>query len=100
MPEADYGRCTRWLTCITIDPEAAGIDREKVRLAMTEENIEARPVWKPMHLQPLFRHCVCYGGAVAERLFAHGLCLPSGSNLTTTDLDRVIEVIRLVYKSR
>jgi pyridoxal phosphate-dependent aminotransferase EpsN len=100
MPEADYGRCTRWLTCITIDPEAAGTDREKVRLAMTEENIEARPVWKPMHLQPLFRHCVCYGGAVAERLFAHGLCLPSGSNLTATDLDRVVEVIRRVYASR
>jgi pyridoxal phosphate-dependent aminotransferase EpsN len=100
MPEADYGRCTRWLTCITIDPEAAGMDRENVRLAMTEENIEARPVWKPMHLQPLFRNCACYGGAVAERLFDHGLCLPSGSNLTTTDLDRVIEVIRRVYKSR
>jgi pyridoxal phosphate-dependent aminotransferase EpsN len=100
MPEADYGRCTRWLTCITIDPEAAGMDREKVRLAMTAENIESRPVWKPMHLQPLFRNCAYYGGAVAERLFDHGRCLPSGSKLTTTDRDRVIDVIRRVYKSR
>jgi pyridoxal phosphate-dependent aminotransferase EpsN len=100
MPEAPYGRCTRWLTCLTIDPEAAGTDREKVRLALTEDNIEARPVWKPMHLQPLFRNCVCYGGAVAERLFDRGLCLPSGSNLATNDLDRIIEVVRQVFASR
>lgn len=94
MPEANYGRCTRWLTCITIDPKIAGTDREQVRLALQNNNIEARPVWKAMHLQPIFRDCRCYGGAVSERLFAHGLCLPSGSNLSESDLDRVIEVIR------
>lgn len=97
MPEAAYGRCTRWLTCITIDPTVAGTDREKVRLALAEENIEARPVWKPMHLQPVFAGARCYGGAVAERLFDHGLCLPSGSNLTESDLQRVVEVVRRCF---
>jgi pyridoxal phosphate-dependent aminotransferase EpsN len=94
MPEADYGRCTRWLTCVTIDPKLAGTDRETLRLALEAENIEARPVWKPMHLQPVFGEVSCYGGAVAEDLFEKGLCLPSGSNLTESDLDRVTEVIR------
>lgn len=100
MPEADFGRCTRWLTCITIDPRIAGTDREQVRLAMERENIEARPVWKPMHLQPIFKDCLSVGGAVSARLFDHGLCLPSGSNLVTSDLDRVIDVIRRVYAHR
>jgi pyridoxal phosphate-dependent aminotransferase EpsN len=99
MPEADYGRCTRWLTCLTIDPAVAGVDRERIRLAMVEENIEARPVWKPLHLQPVFKDCPCYGGAVAERLFDRGLCLPSGSNLSTADLDRVVDVVRRVWKT-
>lgn len=94
MPEADFGHCTRWLTCITIHPKAAGTDREKVRLALAGENIEARPVWKPMHLQPIFKDCPSYGGSVSERLFENGLCLPSGSNLTTADLERVVDVFR------
>ncbi|MDP1580151.1 MAG: aminotransferase class I/II-fold pyridoxal phosphate-dependent enzyme [Candidatus Didemnitutus sp.] len=100
MPEADYGRCTRWLTCLTIDPREAGVDREQVRLSLGEKNIEARPVWKPMHLQPIFRECPNYGGAVGERLFADGLCLPSGSNLTMSDLERVVEAVRDVFKRR
>lgn len=100
MPEAGYGRCTRWLTCLTIDPAVAGIDREKVRLALAEENIEARPVWKPMHQQPIFQGCPTYGGAVSERLFDHGLCLPSGSNLTASDLERVVEAVRSVFNHR
>lgn len=94
MPEAEFGRCTRWLTAITIDPKLAETDREKVRLALEAENIEARPVWKPMHQQPIFKGTRCYGGAVSERLFEQGLCLPSGSNLATSDLERVVEVIR------
>ncbi len=98
MPEAPFGRCTRWLTCLTIDPAAAGTDRETVRLALAQENIEARPVWKPMHLQPVFAGTRCYGGAVAERLFDHGLCLPSGSNLTEGDLERVVDVVRRVAR--
>ena len=97
MPEADFNRCTRWLTCITVDPKVAGVDREKVRLALEKENIEARPVWKPMHLQPIFKDCAVYGGAVSERLFEDGLCLPSGSNLTESDLQRVAEAVRRVF---
>lgn len=113
MPEAPYGRSNRWLTVILITPEELGADRETVRLALEAENIEARPVWKPMHLQPVFqvegrralgpgqepgkakkRYAVrAVGGEVAEDLFNRGLCLPSGTAMTTEDLDRVISVI-------
>ena len=93
MPEAAYGQATRWLTCLTIDPELFGRDREAVRLALEAANIEARPVWKPMHLQPVFRDCRVRGGAVGERLFERGLCLPSGSSLTPDDVDRIVRVI-------
>ena len=87
MPEAPWGPHTRWLTTLTIDPDRFGADREAVRLALERENIEARPVWKPMHLQPVFRGCECVGGSVGEKLFEQGLCLPSGSNLTDQDLE-------------
>ncbi len=96
MPEAPWGRATRWLTCITVDPHLFGADREAIRLALEAENIEARPVWKPMHLQPVFKDCDCFGGEVAADLFERGLCLPSGSNLTEKDQSRVIEVIRRI----
>ncbi len=98
MPEAAYGHSTRWLTCLTIDPNQFGCDRETLRLALAANNIESRPVWKPLHLQPVFSHCETVGGQVAEDLFTHGLCLPSGSNLTDTDLERVIAVIRSQYQ--
>lgn len=94
MPEAHWGRHTRWHTVITIDPRKVGIDREDVRQALEADNIEARPVWKPMHRQPVFAGCECIGGAVSEDLFMKGLCLPSGSNLTEADLARVVDVIR------
>lgn len=94
MPEASYGGSTRWLTCLTLDPQQFGSDREKVRLALAAEQIESRPVWKPLHLQPVFADCECIGGAVAESLFQQGLCLPSGSSLTPEDIDRVTSVIR------
>jgi len=93
MPEAPWGRHTRWLTCITIDPAKFGTDRERIRLALEAANIEARPVWKPMHLQPVFADCERIGGEVAEDLFQHGLCLPSGSSLTEAELARVVDVI-------
>ena len=96
MPEAGYGRGSRWLTCLTIDPRRFGATREDVRLALEAENIESRPVWKPMHLQPVFAGARMYGGAVSERLFADGLCLPSGSNLSEADQERVISVIQRV----
>jgi pyridoxal phosphate-dependent aminotransferase EpsN len=94
MPESPWGSHSRWLTCLTIDPEVAGTDREKVQLTLEEANIEARPVWKPMHLQPVFTEYPSVGGEVAERLFSRGLCLPSGSNLSASDRDRVINVVR------
>ncbi|MBO3460063.1 DegT/DnrJ/EryC1/StrS family aminotransferase [Aetokthonos hydrillicola Thurmond2011] len=99
MPEAAFGRATRWLTCLTIDPELFGADREQVRLALAKQQIETRPVWKPLHLQPVFANCECIGGAVAEDLFTRGLCLPSGSNLTTQDLERVISAIYAVHQN-
>lgn len=94
QPEAPWGQSSRWLTCITIDPAVAGVTREQVRLALEAENIEARPVWKPMHLQPVFAGAEMHGGAVSERLFDQGLCLPSGAGMTEADRGRVIAVAR------
>jgi pyridoxal phosphate-dependent aminotransferase EpsN len=94
MPEAAYGRGNRWLTVLTLDPEAFGADREAVRRALEAEDVEARPVWKPMHQQPVFAGCRCLGGAVSGRLFDQGLCLPSGSAMTDADLERVAELMR------
>jgi len=98
MPEAEFGRSTRWLTCLTIDPVAAGgITRETVRLELEREDVEARPVWKPMHQQPLFSRCELVGGAVSDRLFELGLCLPSGSNLTRVEIEKVVSLVREVW---
>ena len=99
MPEAAFGRSTRWLSCITINPAQFGANREQVRLALAQVQIEARPVWKPLHLQPVFADCECVGGAIAQDLFEHGLCLPSGSNLTTEDLERVTQAITNHYSA-
>lgn len=96
MPEASWGRHSRWLTTVTINPAEFGADREQLRLALEAGNVEARPVWKPMHLQPVFLDCPREGGAVSERLFDQGLCLPSGSSLTDADRQRVVDIIRRV----
>ncbi len=88
-PEHADSRDNAWLTCLTIDPEVARADREQVRLHLRTKGIEARPVWKPMHLQPLFSGARVLGGAVSARLFDHGLCLPSGSSLTDHELDEI-----------
>lgn len=93
MPEASYGQATRWLTCLTIKPDLFGCNREQVRLALAEQHIESRPVWKPLHLQPIFAGCEFFGGQVAESLFEQGLCLPSGSNLQEEDLHLVVSAI-------
>jgi pyridoxal phosphate-dependent aminotransferase EpsN len=100
MPEAPWGRHTRWLTCLTVAPEQFGATREEIRLALEAENIEARPVWKPMHLQPVFAGCEAVGGAVAEELFDRGLCLPSGSSLTPDDQARIVSVVEGVCRAR
>jgi len=100
MPEAPWGRSTCWLTCVVIDPAVAGADREAVRRALQTDGIEARPLWKPMHMQPAFRDYACVGGAVASDLFARGLCLPSGSSLSPDSQDRICEIIRSSIPAR
>jgi dTDP-4-amino-4,6-dideoxygalactose transaminase len=81
--------------CCTLDPtESNGLTREDIRLALLDHNIESRPLWKPMHLQPVFKEAPYYGNQVAENLFKTGLCLPSGSNLTDADRDRIARSIR------
>lgn len=94
MPTPEYGRPNCWLTCITVDPNRFGACRDELLHALSQENIEARPVWKPLHRQPVFAGCRAMGGSVAEGIFERGLCLPSGSALNDDDLDRVIQVIR------
>ncbi len=90
MPEASYGEGNAWLTCVLVDPDAFGVDREAIRLALEAEDIEARPLWKPMHLQPIYAAHTTFGGEVSARLFERGLCLPSGSALTEEQQDRVV----------
>lgn len=82
-----------WLSCITIDEDKVGFNREDLRIALQKENIESRPLWKPMHLQPIFEKYVYFGTNFCENLFKTGLCLPSGSNLTTKEKQRIVEVI-------
>jgi dTDP-4-amino-4,6-dideoxygalactose transaminase len=93
-PEAPWGRSTSWLSVIEIDPSAFGATREDVRAALAQRDIEARPVWKPMHLQPVFAHCRAVGGAVSAELFENGLCLPSGSALTPAEREEVAAIVR------
>lgn len=100
MPEADYGEPNYWLTTITISPAELGVSCEDVRLALEELNIESRRVWVPLHLQKPFAHCRSRGGAVSERLFETGLCLPSGSAMTESDVDRVCTCIERLAKGR
>jgi pyridoxal phosphate-dependent aminotransferase EpsN len=99
MPRASYAEPNYWLTVILIDPELFGVDREGVRLVLETENIESRPVWKPMHMQPVYQECRTRGGAVAGEIFEKGLCLPSGSSLDPIDQERIIEIIRRVRGS-
>lgn len=91
-PDENYFS-NHWLSAITIDDEVAGFSREDLRLAFEKKNIESRPLWKPMHLQPVFENAPYYGGTMASDLFDHGLCLPSGSNLSDSDRERIREVI-------
>ena len=93
QPEGGDFNSNYWLTCITVDPEEAGFTREDVRLALDEDSIESRPLWKPMHLQPVFKNAPFYGNGTSERLFEIGLCLPSGPTLTDEDVERVAKVI-------
>lgn len=98
MPEASFGRSNRWLSVMTLDPEICKVSPMRIIDALAAENIESRPVWKPMHLQPLFAGCKYFkhgeGESVADRLFAIGVCLPSGSGMMEEEQQRVIEAVR------
>jgi pyridoxal phosphate-dependent aminotransferase EpsN len=98
MPEPAWGVSNRWLTCCTVDVSRTGVSANDIRLRLEEENIESRPLWKPMHLQPVFSKASAYVNGVSEKLFANGLCLPSGTSMTDADLERVIECVKTVEK--
>jgi len=99
LPEATWGESTCWLTCITVDERAAGVSRETLRLALVDADIEARPLWKPMHLQPVFASCEVIGGSVAAGLFESGLCLPSGSSLRPEERVEIADIVRGCFAS-
>lgn len=98
MPVAEYGKPNWWLTCLLVDAEEFGAGRDRILEHLATLNIEARPTWKPMHLQPVFRDCVMRGGEVSAGLFRRGLCLPSGSALTDDDRQRVADAVRAVIR--
>jgi pyridoxal phosphate-dependent aminotransferase EpsN len=100
MPEAPNGLHTHWLSCFLVDREALGATRDDLVAALAAVDVEARPVWKPMHLQPVYAACDRYGGEVAEDLFERGICLPSSSSLSPTDQERVVDTIRRAARSR
>lgn len=93
MPEAPWGTCTFWLTCLTIDPSASPTSGPELVSKLQAEGIECRPVWKPMHMQPVYADATYVGGTVAESLFETGICLPSGSGMTAEQLDLVCDVL-------
>ena len=94
MPQASYGLHTNWLSCFLIDEREFGASRDALIKALDDANVESRPVWKPMHLQPLYKGCECYGGGLSEHLFTNGICLPSSSSLPEEDQLHVINAIR------
>jgi pyridoxal phosphate-dependent aminotransferase EpsN len=98
MPEASHGLHTHWLSCFLVDADALGATRDDLLRALAAEDVEARPVWKPMHLQPIYAACDRYGGEVAEDLFTRGICLPSSSSLAIEDQARVVEILRRVAR--
>lgn len=93
MPEIEGGVSTRWLTVMMVDPQKFGRDREELRIALEKQEIESRPAWKPMHLQPIYAGCRYRGNGVSDQIFAQGLCLPSGSSLSESEIHKVVAVI-------
>ncbi|MDP3278761.1 MAG: DegT/DnrJ/EryC1/StrS family aminotransferase [Deltaproteobacteria bacterium] len=100
MPQAAYGLNTNWLSCFLIDEGVLGISRDALIAALSAEDIESRPVWKPMHLQPLYEGCERHGGDVAEDLYLRGICLPSSSSLTESEQQRVVDVMCAAIDAR
>ena len=98
-PTAEYFS-NFWLTAILVEPDlTGGLTREDVRLTLEAENIESRPLWKPMHMQPVYEGSDFFGFGVCEKLFEKGLCLPSGSNLSDHDFDQIFDVLSKLFKS-
>ena len=98
QPESEGSFSNRWLTCLTLDPTVSGgLTREDLRMELEKDNLESRPLWKPMHLQPVFVDAPFYGDGTSQKIFEQGLCLTSGYNLTQEDLDRVIQRIRSLF---
>jgi dTDP-4-amino-4,6-dideoxygalactose transaminase len=97
MPLLPEGRSNCWLTCMTIDPMRSGVSTSNVLASLSAANIEGRPLWKPLHRQPLFAGAECFGGSVADELFARGVCLPSGTGMTENDLDRVVNAVKEAF---
>ncbi len=94
QPELAGTRSNKWLTCLTIDPSKTGTNREEIRLLLEQHNIESRPLWKPMHLQPVFKEAPFWGNGISEELFKKGLCLPSGTALNTKQLDLIVSLVK------
>lgn len=94
MPQADFGFHTNWLSCFLVDEGKLGVSRDALIAALSSEDIESRPVWKPMHMQPLFAQAERFGGDVSADLYTRGICLPSSSSMTVEDQQRVIDVLR------
>lgn len=100
MPQASYGLHTNWLSCFLVDEAAFGASRDAIIEVLAKDDIESRPVWKPMHLQPFYKDCESYGGDVGADLFRRGICLPSSSSMTVAEQDRVIAHVRGIARGR
>lgn len=100
LKEPEGFTSNRWLTCVLVDPALAGLTREDIRLALEKENIESRPLWKPMHLQPVFQQSIYYGDRLSEKLFEQGLCLPSDTNIEEEEKERIVSVFRTLNLAR
>ncbi|MBU4485542.1 MAG: DegT/DnrJ/EryC1/StrS family aminotransferase, partial [Candidatus Delongbacteria bacterium] len=98
QPELKNSFGNRWLTTILVDPERTGTDKEKIRLELNKYNIESRPLWKPMHLQPVFKGCDNYVNKTCEKMFDRGLCLPSDTKMTDAQIDEIISIMAGLLK--
>lgn len=97
MPITDPDAVNYWLSCLTVDPVDGGSSRDRIISALADADVEARPLWKPLHMQPVFQDCASIGGDCAEGLFANGLCLPSGSQMSAEERSKVIEIVRSCF---
>lgn len=98
MPLSDPNSVNYWLTCLTIDPSESDVTRDQVLAHLESKNVESRPLWKPLHLQPIFQDKVCFGGEFSTSIFERGICLPSGSGMSVSERQFVIDNIKVILK--